>query len=101
MNRTATPEYRAKLVINDQITCTLTGTDLKAVQEVVQKVYQTGQPTTLRNFPLHFERVGTSLFIYTESYHNGTEPIGWITECEVPEQLGVRAILETRKLQAA
>lgn len=97
-----TKEYRAKVFLTNNTVVTITGSNQQHTQETIQSLIM-GQPNlsqAMKGRPLKFEQSqeGT-LFVYHDSYLNGEQPIGWVTEFEVPEILSVKAITEHRLQQ--
>jgi hypothetical protein len=95
-------EYRAKLTLNNQTLCTITGSDKRAVQETVQNLFnsQLNLTSQQKAAPLQFhEGENNSTFIYHRSHLDGGQPVGWIAEYDVPLEMSVQSITEHR-LQA-
>lgn len=101
-NPRITKQYRAEITLNN-VVCNVTGSEITAVQEAVRNLFlhQGTLPIAMRGKPVRFEEEqGGTTFIYHESY-NETNPIGWIAENQVPEQLSIKTITEQRQRAAA
>lgn len=92
-------EYRAKLALNNNVICSVTGSDRKAIHETVQNLItqQSNLTPTQKGGPVRFEDTeNNSSLIFHNSYLDGNQPLGWIAEYDVPGVMSVQAITEQR-----
>lgn len=92
-------EYRAKLTLTNHVICSITGSDRAAVQETVQNLFTTqhGLTPVQRGKPLRFEETeNNSTLIFHDSHMEGRQPLGWISEYDIPTEMSVRTISEQR-----
>ncbi len=92
-------EYRAKITLNNNVVCTITGSDQRAVQDAVQNLFVTQNhlSPTQRGKPMRFEQTeNNSTIIFHDAHMDGNQPLGWIAEYDVPKEMSVVALSEYR-----
>ena len=90
-------EYRAKLALNNNVVCSITGSDRKAVQDTVHSLItqQSHLTAQQKQNPVRFEDTeNNSTLIFHNSYFEGKQPMGWIAEYDVPGVMSVQAMTE-------
>lgn len=101
MDSNSTKEYRARLTLDNNTVATVTSSDQRNLQATVQDLVlgQRSMTQAYRGKPVRFEQHpdGRSTFIFHESQQDGQQPLGWISEQDVPESMSVRAIQQQRR----
>ena len=77
-----TTEYRGQVTIKPGLVATLFGSNQNEVQDNITKLMP----------GIEFRKEGRCLLGFHKTY--GVNPIGWVTEVETPQHLGVRELTE-------
>jgi hypothetical protein len=97
MNPNPVKQYTAKLELpNHHLTIELVGDDFGSLKEHTQRILNGGA-----RFEPSVPAPGGTVMIYHTSFDSGNRPLGWISVAEVPEHLSNKAMIESRRLQAA
>lgn len=83
-------QYRAELTIDPETTCTLNSSQEDKLVNAVANMLG-GETPRIEDGPAQH-----TTLIYHKSHFNGTQPIGWIAEIEVPQAMSVKHVTETR-----
>lgn len=94
MNPKTITQYRSELTFNDNTTCSITGSDLTAVQDKIRKLLP--GPKLKFEPSIGQENAGGSVLVFHDSHFNAQQPIGWIAAYEVPVNMSVKSVTETR-----
>jgi len=77
-----TTEYRGQVTIKPGLVATLFGSNVNEVQDNISKLMP----------GIEFRKEGRCLLGFHKTY--GTNPVGWVNEVDIPENLGTRRLTE-------